>query len=88
MEPQKILESLYEEYDSVYSALKGVSPDDPKFIKLIDALTKIGALIRDFTKLLGIEDEKEDLAKLLAELREVKEEMRVVKERLQVIKHE
>ena len=60
-----LLRDLFEDYQRLSKILKNTDPDSKSFVKLYDAKTKVGALIRDLLKMRGNEVSKDDLLKVL-----------------------
>ncbi|MCL5318614.1 MAG: hypothetical protein M1503_10205 [Thaumarchaeota archaeon] len=63
-----LLRDLFEDYQRLSKILRNTDPDNRSFVKLYDAKTKVGALIRDLLKLRGINVSEDDLVKILEKI--------------------
>jgi len=76
---ERIIASLIRKYDWLDSKSEMYSDDITVYIKLVDALTKVSAHIRDFLRMAGVRIETDDdLALLLAR---IKDDMNASKEK-------
>ena len=60
-----LLRDLFEDYQRLSKILRNSDPDNRSFVRLYDAKTKVGALIRDLLKMRGIEVSENDLLRML-----------------------
>jgi len=68
---ERIIASLIQKYDLLDAKSEACKDDIIVYIKLVDALTKVSAHLRDFMRMAGVRIENEnDLALLLARIRE------------------
>jgi len=68
---ERIIASLIRKYDWLDSKSEMYSDDIALYIKLVDALTKVSAHIRDFLRMAGVRIETDDdLAILLARIKD------------------
>jgi hypothetical protein len=68
---ERIISSLIQKYDLLDARSEAYKDDIIIYVKLVDALTKVSAHLRDFMKMAGVRIEGEnDLALLLAKIRE------------------
>ena len=63
-----LLRDLLEDYQRLSMIIKNVDPDRGPLLKLYDAKTKVGALIRDFMRMQGVEVSEDDLVKILEKI--------------------
>ncbi len=68
---ERIIASLIQKYDLLDARSEAYKDDVIIYMKLVDALTKVSAHLRDFMRMAGIRIEGEnDLALLFAKVRE------------------
>jgi hypothetical protein len=68
---EDVIASLIKKYQWLDAKSEMYKDDMPMYLKLVDALTKVSAHLRDFLKMTGVRMENEnDLVLLLAKIRD------------------
>ncbi len=65
------IQQLFKQFKWLAKKLDTLEADDSKYLKTVDAETKVGALLRDLVKMRGVEGQPDSLAMLFAKLEDL-----------------
>lgn len=69
------IQQLFKQFKWLAKKLDTLEGDDSKYLKTVDAETKVGALLRDLLEMRGVEAQPESLAMLFAKLEDLPNEV-------------